>query len=123
MRLYIFSWLILGYNLVSYNLYFLVTDDKTEGVQRKLGLLSCLPRSRARRLLANWPHPIALMLRAREHTLHVLSGEPGGPLKHTSHNNTAKNRDMTGKLDCDVSNIYLITYQIPEQTTLNAKLN
>nr|CAD7267101.1 unnamed protein product [Timema shepardi] len=52
-------------------------DDTTEGVQRKLRLLLLLPRSRAKRLLNQWAHPVSFMLRAREHALNILSGVEG----------------------------------------------
>lgn len=60
--------------------------DTPEGSARKLRLLQLLPRSRAKRLLNAWPHPSSLMVRAREHALHVLSGVEGarGPRSRSS---------------------------------------
>lgn len=64
--MYMYNWLI-----------FLDTNDTKQGVLHKLKLLSLLPRSRAKRLLNAWGHPVSLMLRAREHALNILSGVEG----------------------------------------------
>ncbi|XP_015591010.1 protein pigeon [Cephus cinctus] len=50
-------------------------SDTKDGAVLKLGLLSLLPRSRAKRLLNQWLHPVSFMLRAREHATNILSGE------------------------------------------------
>lgn len=50
-------------------------SDTKENVVKKLALLSLLPRSRAKRLLNQWLHPVSFMLRAREHAANILSGE------------------------------------------------
>ncbi|XP_058792281.1 protein pigeon isoform X2 [Phymastichus coffea] len=49
--------------------------DTKQNVPRKLELLRLLPRTRAKRLLNQWLHPMSFMLRAREHAANTLSGE------------------------------------------------
>ncbi|KYN13850.1 Protein pigeon [Trachymyrmex cornetzi] len=69
-------------------------SDTKENVVQKWKLLSLLPRSRAKRLLNQWLHPISLMLRAREHAANILCGEvsqsrtSSRTLQHRNHHNS-----------------------------------
>ena len=38
-------------------------------------MISTLPRSRAKALLATWDHPISLSMRARDHVHNILQGK------------------------------------------------
>ncbi|XP_011631717.1 protein pigeon [Pogonomyrmex barbatus] len=69
-------------------------SDTKENVVQKLKLLSLLSRSRAKRLLNQWLHPVSLMLRAREHAANILCGEVSQnrtgnrTLQHRNHHNS-----------------------------------
>lgn len=74
------------------------TDNSKAGVQAKLKMLTALPRSRAKRLLNQWNHPISLMLRAREHSLNILSGVAGPPTGRS--HGIQKNKGSRGECFC-----------------------
>ncbi|CAH1117279.1 unnamed protein product [Phaedon cochleariae] len=70
-------------------------ENTKADVHKKLRLLSVLPRSRAKRLLNQWNHPVSTMIRAREHAQNILSGI-SAPTSTRRQYGIPKNTDVKG---------------------------
>jgi len=73
-------------------------DD--QNVEKRLHLISLLPKSRANRVLNNWSHPASIMLRARQHASDLLSGvvSQSSSSSRNSKSTAATNAAVSSKL-------------------------